>query len=317
MRISEREAAFCSALDLAPVDSLSEIAKRADVRSTQARYMLSKFTRVGLLYQRLRVDFFKLGILDTGIFFSLNQVTRAQRSAFERALISDKRVAWMGSLAGQYQYGLTVFTKTLAEFGVFMNDLGQIAKGALAKRVLAPRLSFTQISRAYLGDTARRSIELATSPDSIDVDDFDLKLLAAGAKGSFESIRALSRSLGAPYATVERRFARLVDQGIIRGVFFELEPRLLGVSGYRVHLALRSVSAELRKQIERYCMREPRVTFLTHAIGSWDYEAGVEAQEMKEVVRVTAELSELCGPALSGMDVFGEVNDMKWSFFPS
>jgi DNA-binding Lrp family transcriptional regulator len=317
MKLSEREQRLCAAADLSEADSLASLAQRSGQRISTTRYLLQKLLKAGVIYRRVRIDFLKLGLVDTAVFLSMGDLSRQARARFERQVMKDKRVCYLGSLAGQYQYGLVTMTDTISEVGTFLHDLADMAGKNLVNRVIAPRLSFTQYSRGYLAPgLSRRTLVVGHSDTAVEVDELDKRILSTAAGSQFDSMRALARTLGEPHATIERRFSKLVDNKVIQGVFFEIDPRQIPVSAFRVHVGLRFLGGELAASIQKFCARSPNVTFLTHAFGSWDYEIGLEVTAMSEVTQFTSELSELVSEAMSSLDILAEVADLKWTFYP-
>jgi DNA-binding Lrp family transcriptional regulator len=119
-----------------------------------------------------------------------------------------------------------------------------------------------------------------------------------------------------PLATVDRRIKRLRQSGVVQGVFYDLDTARIGVQSFRVLISIQGLSCSVRSEFSRLCASHPLVTYLVEALGSWDFEVGIETFDARLVASVVEELHSQSGGRISGVRVLMELEDFMCRHYP-
>lgn len=296
---------------------LKKLASQASMKSQTFAYTLRKLQDDRTISPRAFINFYRLGYMDFGVFFSLTTPSQDLRKKVLLHLCAEPGIAWCGVLAGDFQYSFSYVCINIGDLGLLFERLTAKFGDVLAEKLVSPRLSFSRFSRKYLHrDIKPACLSLTYPAPRFPADDLDLHILShLGAHGG-DSIRETARQLGEPFSTVERRLGRLERDGIIMGYHYEISSQALGVECYRVLLSCRGFSCELRDKVFSFCSKHPLVIFLTEALGPWEFEIGIEASRASEVMRLVHQAYEVCGPRLISVRVFTEIEELKSNLFP-
>jgi DNA-binding Lrp family transcriptional regulator len=149
-----------------------------------------------------------------------------------------------------------------------------------------------------------------------ELDDADTQLVWALGNRAYDSIRELARFLGMPLATVDRRMKRLKEAGVVQGLFYDLNTTRIGVQSFRVLITIQGLSCSVRKEFAKVCAEHELVTYLVEALGSWDFEVGLETFDARLVASVIEELHTKTGGRISNVRVLMELEDFMCRHYP-
>ena len=304
-------------IEYAPALPAAKVAERLRCRASRVAYTLRKLRADGIIVRRPIVNYAQLGYTNIGVYFSLRSAKRERVEALLANLARRSEVAWLGSLAGAYQYGMAVLVPSLAAFGTFLRDLGDRYEALLAARVIVPRLSVLGYPRFASAKTLRpHSLIAAVGTHPTPVDALDHAILQRLSNGDGGSIRDLAHQLSAASATVERRVTRLEREGVIVRWTYSVNTDRLGRHAFRLLLSTPHSSSALEAKLRQFCARHPAVTMLIQCLGGWDYEVEVEVEDPKEVTAIAQQLLEAFEGILEQVQICAELRDWKFSLYP-
>lgn len=300
---------------LGTADIFSKLTKQ---HSANVAYALRRLKDQGVIRKTAVINYTRLGYTNVAMFFSLRTSTSKLHENLRSYLISHPRIAWFGALAGDYQYGMAILVKTMAEFGQFFQDLGNRYSRLFAQKIVAHRSSITLLNKGFLNPKRKERdlIELYSNQVALEIDSTDCKILQALTRQEIESFRDVARSLGLPPSTVERRIDALVANGTIARFIYAVDTGSLGSHWYRLLLFTQGIGPALRKKLHSYALSHPRITMFVESIGAWDFELEAELSSAHDLVTLSQELHDLCDGDLEAIHVLSEIEDYKLNFFP-
>ena len=142
-------------------------------------------------------------------------------------------------------------------------------------------------ARGQAASNAVRTREFrADSPHNADMmrlDAFDRKILAQLQADARKPAEAIGASVGLSASAVQRRIARLRDNGVIAAEVAVLEPKRIGRPlTMIVDLEVERERAELLAALKRWIAREPAIQQAWYVTGDGDYVLVVSARDVED-----------------------------------
>jgi DNA-binding Lrp family transcriptional regulator len=319
MKLSTRDRSLLAACEYFPDKSAEQLARELRWKSSTVAYRLRRLRDEGIIKRRAFINVMQLGVQDFALYFSLASASPKLHSAIVSELRRSDRIAWVGTLAGDYQFQICYYATNSWDFAAFLERISDRFPGAFAEKAVAPRLAYHRYPRRYLSTSVRRMAGPVLSlryQAPVAVDALDRRLLQILSTQAEDSLRALSQKLAVPLTTIERRLKALERSGVIAGYYYEIPLSALAVESYRILLYVRGVTRQLRRAIQEFCQRHLRVTFLIETLGAWDFEVGVETEKALKVMQIVRELYDLCGLHLMSVKVLTELEELESRYFP-
>ncbi len=294
------------------------VAKKLKMPVASVHYSLKRLIDNEVLRPRCFINSCRLGLIDIGFYFSLSEQSKRGRENLIRRFKEHPSVAYIGSVLGDFQYVAVLMCRDLAHFSSLITELTGSNDDVISDKQIVPRLSNTRFARKYLSPrfAAQRSMQLKADGEPVELDDTDTKIVWALGNRPYESLRELARFLGLPLATLDRRVKKLREQGVIQGLFYDLNVDRIGVQSFRVLISIQGLSCSVRREISQVCAKHPMVTYLIEVLGSWDFEVGIETFDARLVSSVVEELHTQSGGKISGVRVLMELEDFMCRHYP-
>jgi DNA-binding Lrp family transcriptional regulator len=318
IKLSAVQRRILEEIDLKPDITREVVAKVLRLKTASVHYAINTLLERKALVRRARINFFALGLTDVAVFFSVTESGKGGRRALEKWLIAHEQIAWLSRLAGEYQYALILFARSLNDVGHFIRELKSFQGILVGDLIVAPRTSYKECNRKYLTSkpAAPRTLAFEATGNSWLPDDLDHRLLSHLGHHEFDSMRSVARKLGIPVSTVEHRIAMMRQRGVLLGFYYEPVPSMFGMQAFRFLISTCGAPLDMTTRFERFCLRHPRVVFVIQAIGSWEYEIGIEVDDASLALEFASEISDFFGIHLRTLRTIQEVQDLKWNFYP-
>lgn len=316
--LTARERAVLSVVEFEPTLSAMKIAQLVRSTGSAVAYTLRTLIEKKIISHRVIIDYNKLGFVNFAIFFCLEVGTIAQHKKLLAFLSSHTQVAWLGSLTGEYQYGLAFFARSIHDVHSLLLTASEKYGVAFAHKTIVPRVSMTLYPRSYLDSKiAKRSgVLIKSDSDHITLSESDHVILRALANGSYGSLRDIARLTGYTPSKVERHLKTLEKDGVIAKRILAINSEALGVHSFRLLLQLNHISVATKVALQNFCNKSHQVVLFTESLGEWDYELDVEVSAPAEVATITRQLYEVCGGDLRRIQTLSELEDIKFSLYP-
>jgi DNA-binding Lrp family transcriptional regulator len=294
------------------------VAKKLRIPVASVHYTLKRLRESETIKPRCFINSCALGFMDIGFYFSLAEQSSRGRQALIQRFKNHPSVAYIGSVLGDFQYVAVFMCRDLTHFSSLISELTGSRDEVISDKQIVPRLSGTRFARKYLNPklARRASMQLRATGPKLELDETDSRLVWALGNRPYESIRELARFLGMPLATVDRRIKRLQEIGVVQGFFYDLNTTRIGVQSFRVLITIQGLSCSVRSEFTKVCAEHPLVTYLLEALGSWDFEVGIETFDARLVSSVVEELHTKTGGRISNVRVLMELEDFMCRHYP-
>lgn len=316
--LSQRERDIFSLVEFDLEIPAATVAKRLRMPVANVHYTLRRMLENNTIKPRCFINSCQLGYIDIGFYFSLAEQSSRSREALIQRFKNHPSVAYIGSVLGDFQYVAVFMCRDLTHFSDLISELTGSRDEVISDKQIIPRLAVTRYARKYLSPklATRRSMQLRAEGPALELDDVDTKLVWALGNRPYDSIRELARFLGMPLATVDRRMKRLQQAGVVQGLFYDLNTTQIGVQSFRVLVTIQGLSCSVRSEFANVCADHPLVTYLVEALGSWDFEVGIETFDARLVSSVVEELHTKTGGRISNVRVLMELEDFMCRHYP-
>jgi DNA-binding Lrp family transcriptional regulator len=316
--LSQRERDIFSLLEFNLEMSAADVAKKLRMPVASVHYTLKRLRESETIKPRCFINSCRLGFMDVGFYFSLAEQSSRSREALIQRFKNHPSVAHIGSVLGDFQYVAVFMCRDLGHFSSLISELTGSRDEVIADKQIIPRLAATRFTRKYLNPklASRTAMYLRADGPAYELDDADTQLVWALGNRAYDSIRELARFLGMPLATVDRRMKRLKEAGVVQGLFYDLNTTRIGVQSFRVLITIQGLSCSVRKEFAKVCAEHELVTYLVEALGSWDFEVGLETFDARLVASVIEELHTKTGGRISNVRVLMELEDFMCRHYP-
>lgn len=320
LSLTRIQSKILSCVELEPDLPAHEVAKRIKSKPSTVAYNLTQLKARGIIRRTLVINPLVLGLSYVALFFSARFKNSDRRHELVRKLSANNKVTWLGSLAGEFHFGLTTLIGELHELQDLLEPILLSSQAEITEKLVAPRLSFSFLSRAWGNSTKRTrqiiSVAPAANSKHEEIDPIDQKLLATLGADAEQSGRQIAAKLGIPVSTVERRFEALRKRGIIAGFRFSIDGEKLGLSTYRILLSLSGMSASARKALIAFASNNQHVAMYVESFGAWDFEILIEVASPLELRDFLEQLMDNVGVTFERVTVLSELEDLKFSAWP-
>lgn len=318
MKLSTRDREVIAAAQMQAGKPVSEIRKLCRYKEHSVRYSLQRALDQGLIVRRCFVNLNRLGFNQYELYFSLSAGKKESRAALIKSLGDLECVSWVGQLGGDFQYGLNLAARSIAEVSRLFSGLSEKFGALFQEKVFAERISFTYFGNKYLTAKPRAAAPMSysASSDIYAIDATDRRILSEVTRVGEGSSRLLARKLSMPQTTVDYRLRKLEKSGVIVGYYFELQPRELGIQSYMLLVCMKTISEKTRKAFEQFCLQHPNVVIQIHCMGSWDFEVGVDAEDPMQVTGIVENLYDRFGAEISWVKTLPAFRNLKVAEYP-
>ena len=319
LKLTAREKNLLVVIELQAGKPLREIQRQTGLAPYTLRYLLKKLSTAGLLGpKRPIIDMNLLGYTHYNFFFSLTSESHRIRQSFLKFLSRSSHVSWMFELGGDFQYGVTISVKHVNVMNCFLQEISRKFGNIFFDKLYSQQISYQYFGRRYLTSqklvSAPIKLELKESAELLDRQ--DARILEAMANLNYTTLTRLAQELGLPLTTLERRKQRLEERGIIAGYFHWIEAQTLGVHPYVILIYMKGISPDFKQRLEEFARKEPHVLYFIECMGNWDFELGIEVQELKTVTNITQKLYDHFPGDMRTLKVIPILNYFKVKNYP-
>jgi DNA-binding Lrp family transcriptional regulator len=317
-KLSLRERDAFALMEFDPALPAERVAKQLRSTAATVNYTLRRLIDREIIRPRCFINSYKLGFLDVGFFFSLSEQSPSSREKLILRFQEDPSVAYFGSVLGDYQYMAVILCRDLSDFSSIIMRLTGNHGAIVSDKRIVPRISVMRFARKYLNPkfASNKILTLARSGDIYKLDDSDEKLIWTLGNQPFHSLRQLAKSTGMPLATVDRRVKRLKSAEVIQGFFYDLNVGKLGIQSFRLLVHVQGLSCAVRRAVIALCTKHLLVVYLIEALGSWDFEIGIETSDPRLIARFVEELYAATERRISSVEILTELEDFICRHYP-
>lgn len=287
MKLDKKDLKILQELDKDARQPLSRIARKAGMSKEVVAYRLKQMQKRKVTEGFYTIiDVAKLGYMIHRIMIRFQNVGVEKEREIISYLKAKKSVGWIVSVQGNWDLAVLFWARNVLDFRKDYDELMERYGHYFQNRRLTIITKIRHYRNNYLFGTMDISERVLGGLAKVSIDRTDRKILEALSRDCRKPTVEIAQSVGVAPNTVKNRIKRLEKTGVIQGYRVKINTSGLEYDHYKVFLLLDNPG--LRDRIIHYLAKEPRVVYVTEAIGKFDLEFEMMAQtaaEMNEFLR--------------------------------
>lgn len=307
-------------LDIDSRQSAHQLAKKIGLSKDAIIYRMNKLQEAGIIKQfHTVIDVGKLNFISFRLYLKLQNTTPEKEVEIIEYLKAKSGVAWLVSIDGEYDLGLWILVRTIAEMNLFWKELLQKYRDNIEQRQLTIFTKVSYFPRTYLLDKKQNDLEyiFITEPHLAGLDETDISILQLLAPQARLPVTEIVHKLKLTAKTVAARIRLLEKKKVIVGyrTVFDLEK--LGYLYYKVHFNLHNASLQKERQFRQYIKQHPNIVYDNEVLGGDDIEIELQVPSPKEFRIICNEIKQEFADIISGYKYLLFYQEYKFVFFPT
>lgn len=298
---------------------LKQLAELCSVSIPTIRKTIETLRVRGVLVTRSHyIDHFRLGFTGGRIYISIADCSAEQREQIVAYIQELHFVTYMAQVSGPFDYLIVFMAESFREVQALLRELSRSHGVNFRRRVLTITAGYRAYSRKHLCPSIRDlpAFHMDADVSPIDIDETDRRILRALSEHEYQTHREIARRLATPHTLVQRRIARLTDQGVILGVFYQFNTWAMGFKLYRILISLRDLRRENFDTMHSIAAEHPHIIRCTETIGPWDFEIDVEVADESACKQTLQDIGATLGDAILGTQTMEIVRHLHFKSFP-
>jgi len=295
MKLDKKDWKILYELDKNSRQTYSQLAKRIQLSQEAVRYRINQLTKNKIIQKFFTViDSSKLGFAYYKILLKLHNSNESKIQSLIEYLSKDKNICWLSSLDGNYDIGFVVKAEDILALNRVLEELNKKFSNIINKQVFSVNMLGEYLSRDYLINNKRVSKSepsYSVKFEKSDLDETDTKIIKSLTEDARETAVNISTKLGFSADTILQRKRKLEKTRVIKNYTIVLNHSALNQIHYKVFIYLNNFSpGEISKFLD-YCRNESRIVYIIKALGDWNYELDIEAENIEQYRKIMMEIT--------------------------
>jgi Lrp/AsnC family leucine-responsive transcriptional regulator len=274
--IDQKDRKILYELDLNCRQSNTQIGKKVGLKRDVVGYRINRMLNQGIIENFwTAINTFKLGYLVFRIYINFQYVNREIKNEIISHFTKYKKIWTILSVRADIDFDVVVWVNDVYEFYCFWDETLDKFKDYFAEYTISIYVESYDYKKTYLltenSNHEKRELYRTTcGGKTIDIDDFDYKLLNEIADNARIPLIDLAEKLNCSSQTVNYRLKNLFKNNIIQGYRVNLNLAKLGLHQYKLEIYLKDHN--YRGKVWNYLKNEPYTSVLNVAVGWSDLE---------------------------------------------
>jgi len=295
MKLDKKDWKILAELDKNSRQTYSQLAKKIQLSQEAARYRINQLTKDKIIQKFFTViDSSKLGFAYYKILLKLHNSNEKKIQSLIDHLSKDKNICWLASLDGNYDIGFVVKADNILALNNVLEELNNKFSNIINKQAFSINMLGEYLSRDYLINNKRLSQNepsYSVKFEKADIDEIDIKIIKSLTEDARETAVNISTKLGLSADTILQRKRKLEKIGVIKNYTIVLNHSALNQIHYKVFIYLNNFSPEKISKFLDYCRAESRIVYIIKALGDWNYELDIEAENIEQYRKIMMEIT--------------------------
>jgi len=295
MKLDKKDWKILYELDRNSRQTYSQLAKKIQLSQEAVRYRINQLTKNKVIQKFFTViDSSKLGFAYYKILLKLHNSDERKIQSLIDYLYKDKNICWLVSLDGNYDIGFVVKAGDILALNNVLEELNKKFSSIINKRAFSINMLGEYLSRDYLINNKRLSeskLSYSVKFEKADLDETDIKIIKSLTEDARETAVNISAKLGLSADTILQRKRKLEKIGVIKNYIVVLNHSALNQIHYKVFIYLNNFSPEKISEFLDYCRNESRIVYIIKALGDWNYELDIEAENIEQYRKIMMEIT--------------------------
>lgn len=295
MKLDKRDWKILYELDKNSRQTYSQLAKKIQLSQEAVRYRINQLTKDKIIQKFFTViDSSKLGFAYYKILLKLHNSNEKKIQSLIEYLSKDKNICWLASLDGNYDIGFVVKADNILALNNVLEELNKKFSSIINKQAFSINMLGEYLSRDYLIGNKRaykNEPSYSVKFEKANLDETDIKIIKSLTEDARETAVNISTKLGLSADTILQRKRKLEKTRVIKNYTIILNHSALNQIHYKVFIYLNNFSPEKISKFLDYCRTESRVVYIIKALGDWNYELDIEAENIEQYRKIMMEIT--------------------------
>jgi DNA-binding Lrp family transcriptional regulator len=318
MKLTDKESTILASAELRAQAPVKLLIRESGYREHIVRHALRRLQEREVISPIPVINLHQIGYSVYNIFFSTAAQGKTARQALVRSFVSAPEVMWVGEFGGEYNYGVAFCARRPADVIEFLHSISKKHKDVFLEKAFSLTISSTLFPRRYLTNR-KLSVEpivMRCTRSPCEVDDLDMRILAALSSYGALSHRQLAQKMRIPLSTLELRVRKLREKEVIVGDIYVVSPAKFYRQSYKLLVYTKGIDTELSRKMHAFCLQHPDIVYLFECFGVWGFEVGVEVAKAEDVSPIMQEMYEFFGAAIHTIKLLTKFRYPKVRWFP-
>ena len=306
------------ALDMDARKPDSSIAKIVGLSKQLTNYRIKRLEKLKVIESYYPViDHTKLGLQLYRIALKLENATKEKEQEIITYL--KDQASWMVLVLGNYDLWMALYAKNELDFMNFWNKFYEKYGYYVGSRWISVMTKFLNFERSFIYPKKKnrdRIFILGENPEILALDKIDSDILQELTKNARQTSLELSNKINQTERITRYRIKKLEEKKIILGYRPFVNTALLDLKYYKLFVQLKEAKKQDIKKITSYIIQNPNVTYITEALGGYDFELEVNFQNSSELIEFISNFKEAFPTNIKNITHLEYIQEYKIIYFP-
>jgi len=315
-KLDKKDQKILYLLDLDASQSSSKIAKRVGLSKDAVNYRINKLKEEGIIkHYYLVLNTPQLGYMHFNTLFRFNSLNKKIKEEFIKYCTKHKKVIWLVSCHGNWDFGVSILAKDLEEYNIFIQEILNKFGTNIHEKTMSLIIDSPTFSREYLIQ-GKIGKELKYKPSTkIKLDQKDKKILSLISQNANLNAIEISNKIKLTPDIVRYRIKQLKEKNIIQTTRVALDLEKIGYSYYKFLFTLKDFTPEKELEFKAYCKKHPNIIQFIKYIGNWEIQIELEVSSEKELYEILEELRTRFSTIIKTYEIL-KLKEYKLDYYP-
>ncbi|MCF7865947.1 Lrp/AsnC family transcriptional regulator [Candidatus Woesearchaeota archaeon] len=268
---------------LAKIVGRSKESVRYRIKKLQEEEIIKGFT--------IWIDLPRLGYSSAKLYLKISNKPEQKKQMIQE-LKNEKRLFWLGTADGAWDFGLTYFVKNNNEFFELKNKLFSKYKELILESKTASIVSINYCDRKDLYETDLGWNTMFETQQFIKLDKIETKILKELMKNARVNITEIARKYNVTTDIIRNRIKKMEQEKIILRYKVVTDHHKLGKEFFKTFLYFKNLSKKDETKLIEYTLRQPKIIHFVRQISPWDVELEIMCDNYLEYNKIISNLTE-------------------------
>lgn len=298
-------------------DPLERLASKVKLKPHVFRYSLAKLVDHGLIHLQPFINTYAFGYRQCEIYLEVLSGSSKQIGAFEKLLVEDERVPWVGKYVGRYQYGISLIFREIDEVYKIVDALLKKSKSSVKSYIFSLRRNYIEYPlKIFLKDVDKLEFFLGETEAVTELDSEDHLILKHLTEDPMMSVRDLGEIVGLHHSSVHQRIKRLEENGVVSGWAYQVDFERLGLLNYLFLVKLAVHEKSKKEQLSKFLAENYNVIYSSESLGGWDLKISSLFYQPKEIAQFLGNLHDSFPGLILDIETLTALDYLKVKRYP-
>ncbi len=321
VKLDVKDRKILTYLDINARQSASELGKKVRLSKDVVNYRIKRLESLNVIKGYYVVlDISKLGYLNFRVFLKFYNVTPEKEREIIDYLNHHPRVGWLVSVDSHWDMNMLVWAENVYVFKQFWNEFLNHYKNYLEDKWISVITEMVLYTRGFLLEEGEKyepnMLIVGGSPEIVNLDDSDLKILKVIANNARMPLVDISRKTNLSAKVVEYRIKNMVKKKVILGFKVLINLDLLRIRYFKVHLTLQNMTPAKERELMTYAQLHPNIYIVDVAVGGADFEIEILVKSSDDFHKIVNDIKRRFAGIIRNIESYNYFKEYKWVYIP-